>query len=201
MGVMRYRSIAGCALLAIAVWLLWVAPVRAAESVRVLIAYSSQTGNTERMANAAAEGVREVEAAATVRRISKVTKEDLENADGVMLGSPVHMGDVSSEMRQSLVAWSQDFGFWESRALRDKVGAVFATGGAPSNGKEFTMMSMALTLLQFGMVLVSPYGGLGASATTAIPETDRGVDERELSEARELGKRVAVVAARMKRGR
>jgi hypothetical protein len=60
------------------------------------------------------------------------------------------------------------------------------------------MMSMALGLLQYGVVLVSPYGGVGASATTGIPEMEKGVDERELTEARELGKRVAVIAARLK---
>jgi NAD(P)H dehydrogenase (quinone) len=170
----------------------------AAEPVRVLVAYSSQTGHTAKMAGAAAEGVRAAGAEAVLRRVTEVSKPDLEQADAVMLGSPVHMGDVSVEMRQALVNWSGDFGFWSSKGLQNKVGAVFATGGSPSNGKEFTMMSMALTLLQFGMVIVSPYGGLGASAATAIPETDQGVDERELTEARELGKRVAAIAARMK---
>lgn len=172
---------------------------QAAEPLKVLIAYASQTGHTEKMARAAAEGVRQAEAEAVLRRVTEVTKQDLEQADAIMLGSPVHMGDVAAEMRSALVAWSGgDFGFWSSRALQNKVGAVFATGGAPSNGKEFTMMSMALGLLQYGMVLVTPYGGLGASATTGIPETEKGVDERELTEARELGKRVVAIASRMK---
>jgi NAD(P)H dehydrogenase (quinone) len=170
----------------------------AAEPVRVLVAYSSETGNTEKMAGGVAEGVRSAGAEAVLRRITEVSKADLERADAVMLGSPVHMGDVSAEMRRALVAWSGDFGFWESRGLQNKVGAVFATGGAPSNGKEFTMMSMALTLLQFGMVLVSPYGGLGASATTGGPETEQGVNEWELNQARELGKRVVAIAQQMK---
>jgi NAD(P)H dehydrogenase (quinone) len=173
----------------------------AAEPVKVLIAYVSQTGHTEKMARAAAEGVRQADAEAVLRRVTEVSKQDLEQADGIMLGSPVHMGDVSAEMRTALVAWSGgEYGFWSSRALQDKVGAVFATGGAPSNGKEFTMISMALGLLQYGVVLVTPYGGVGASATTGIPEAEKGVDERELTEARELGKRVAVIAARMKGG-
>jgi NAD(P)H dehydrogenase (quinone) len=173
----------------------------AAEPVKVLIAYSSETGNTEKMARAAAEGVGQAKAEAVLRRVTEVTKQDLEQADAIMLGSPVHMGDVSAEMRSALVAWSGgDYGFWRSRALQNKVGAVFATGGAPSNGKEFTMMSMALGLLQYGMVLVTPYGGLGASATTGIPESDKGVDDRELTEARELGKRVVAIASRMKNG-
>jgi NAD(P)H dehydrogenase (quinone) len=179
--------------------LLVVGVCRAAEPVKVLVAYTSDTGNTEKMAQAAAEGVRQSNAEAVLRRVSQVSKQDLEQADAIMLGSPVHMGDVAVEIRTALVAWSGgEYGFWRSRALQNKVAAVFATGGAPSNGKEFTMMSMALGLLQYGMVLVTPYGGLGASATTGIPESEKGVDERELTEARELGKRVVAVAARMK---
>ena len=102
------------------------------------------------------------------------------------------------EVRRALVDWSTELGFWESRGLQNKVGAVFATGALPSNGKEFTMMSLAQTLLQFGMVLVSPYGSLGASATTAKPVSDRGVNDHEIEVARDLGRRVAEIAERMK---
>ncbi len=53
------------------------------------------------------------------------------------------------------------------------------------------MLSMALGMLQYGMVLVTPHGGLGASATTGIPE-------HEIEEARALGARLAEVARRLK---
>ena len=173
-----------------------------AESTNVLVAYHSETGHTEKMAKGVAAGAGSVEGTKVVlRRISDVTKDDLLRADAIVLGSPVHMWDVAVEMRTAVVNWSRDFGFYKNKQLADKVGAVFATGGAPSHGKEFTMMSMSLSLLQFGMVLVAPYGGLGASATTAVPESDKGVDERELGEARRLGERVARMAARLKQTR
>ena len=108
------------------------------------------------------------------------------------------MGDVAVEVRQALVAWAYDLGFWRSKGLRNKACAVFATGGAPSNGKEFTMLSMALGMLQYGMVLVTPYGGLGASATTGIPEHEKGVGSHELDEARQLGARLVEVARLLK---
>ncbi len=171
----------------------------AAEPVRVLVAYHSQTGHTRAMAEALAAGVAEVEGAtAVVRSVEAVAKADLEAADAIALGSPVHMGDAAVEVRAALMRWSGEFGFWESRGLQNKVGAVFATGAFPSNGKELTMMSMATGLLQFGVVLVSPYGSLGASATTHRP--DPGVDEAEQKIARDLGRRLAEVAGRMKQG-
>lgn len=170
----------------------------AGQDVAVLVAYHSQTGNTETMANALAEGARSNGAEAIVKKIGDVTQSDLEQADGVALGSPVHMGDVAVPIREALVDWAYGFGFWRSKGLANKACAVFATGGAPSNGKEFTMLSMALGMLQYGMVLVTPHGGLGASATTGIPEHEKGVGEHELEEARELGARLAEVARRLK---
>lgn len=189
------------AMLRIVFLLVLVAPVLTAEPVRVLIAYYSQTGHTKAMAEAAAEGVRSVDDAEVVlRNIGEVTQEELEQADALMLGSPVHMGDVAVEVRRALVDWSGNYGFWSSRGLQNKVGAVFATGGLPSNGKEFTMLSMAQTMLQFGMVLVSPYGSVGASATTARPESDQGVNDHETEVARNLGVRVTEMARQMKYG-
>ncbi len=165
-----------------------------AEDLTVLVAYHSQSGNTETMAEALADGARGDDVKVVVKRIGDVSKGDLDAADAVALGSPVHMGDVAVEVRTALVDWAYGKGFWRSRGLQNKACAVFTTGGAPSNGKEFTMLSMALGLLQYGMVLVTPYGGLGASATTGIPEHEKGVGEHELEEARSLGARLVEVA-------
>lgn len=174
------------------------ASVAFSQDISILVAYHSQTGNTEAMAEALAEGARGDGVTVTVKRIGDVKKEDLDAADAVALGSPVHMGDVAVEVRQALVDWAYGLGFWRSRGLRNKACAVFVTGGAPSNGKEFTMLSMALGMLQYGMVLVTPYGGLGASATTGVPEHEKGVGAHELDEARELGARLVEVARLLK---
>ncbi len=168
-----------------------------APPVRVLVVYYSESGNTEKLARAVAEGAASVEGAESVlRKVTDVTKEDLESADGLALGSPVYLGDVAPEFRVAAKRWSTEFGFWDSRGLENKVGAVFATGAFPSNGKEFTMLSLAQTLLQFGVVLVSPYGSVGASATTYRP--DEGVDDVELRIARDLGERLAEVAQKLR---
>ena len=168
-------------------------------AARILVVYHSGTGNTQQMAEALAEGARGQDGVeAKLARFEDVTKQDLEQADGIALGSPVYMGDVAIEARQAAIRWSTDFGFWESRGLQNKVGAVFATGAFPSNGKEVTMLSLAQTLWQFGVVLVTPYGSLGASATTARP--DPGVDDAEKKIASDLGRRLAEVSLQMKRG-
>lgn len=171
-----------------------------AEDVRVLVAYYSESGHTETMANALARGAQSLEGATVVvKKVADVTKDDLATADAIALGSPVHMGDAAWQVRQAIVRWSMEFGFWESRALTNKVAAVFSTGAAPSNGKELTMISLSNSLTQLGMVLVTPFGSLGASATTSKP--DPGVDEAEQKIAEALGRRLAEVGMQMKRGK
>ncbi len=170
-----------------------------AADLTILVAYHSETGNTEQMARALADGAGEADDVAVVLKpLAEVSKEDLEAADGVALGSPVHMGDVAWPVRQAFVRWSGEFGLWESRGLQNKAVAVFATGGLPSNGKEFTLWSLSQSMLQFGMVLVTPYGSMGASATTSRP--DPGVDEAEKKVAADLGRRLTEIAGRLKRG-
>jgi NAD(P)H dehydrogenase (quinone) len=77
--------------------------------------------------------------------------------------------------------------------MRNKVGAAFATGGSISSGKEVTMLTILVSMLSHQMIVIR-----GASATTG-PDSP-GIDEKEIAEARELGKRVAEVAALVKRG-
>ena len=52
-------------------------------------------------------------------------------------------------------------------------------------------------MLNNGMIIVSGGGGFGATATG--PESP-GIDEKELGAARDLGKRVAEIAAVLKKG-
>ena len=67
-----------------------------------------------------------------------------------------------------------------------------------SNGKEVTMLSILAAMLVNQMIVMGGGGAFGASATTG-PDSP-GIDEKELAEARELGKRVAEVTAVYKRG-
>jgi len=60
------------------------------------------------------------------------------------------------------------------------------------------MLTILAAMLVNQMVVVSGGGGFGASATTG-PDSP-GIDDKEVTEARELGKRVAEVAAVVKRG-
>jgi NAD(P)H dehydrogenase (quinone) len=121
-----------------AVLVLIYAQATLAQTVSVLVAYHSATGNTEKMAQGVAEGVKSVAGASVlVKRVGEVTAEDLLSSDGVVIGSPVYFGNMSGEVKTFLDIWGK-MGLFQERKMRNKVGGTFATGGGFSNGKELT---------------------------------------------------------------
>jgi NAD(P)H dehydrogenase (quinone) len=167
-----------------------------AQKISVLVAFHSATGNTEKMAQGVAEGVKAVPGASVVlKRVGDVSTEDLLSADAVIVGSPVYFANMAGEVKSFLDKWSSLF---PERKMRNKVGGAFSTGGSFSNGKELTMLSIHAAMLIHQMIVVSGGGGFGASATTG-PDSP-GIDEKELAEATALGKRIAEDAAIVSRG-
>lgn len=175
---------------------------RAADSpptINVLVAYHSLSGHTERMAEAVAEGARSVpQTQVVLKRVGKVTAEELFAADAIVLGSPVYWSNMAGEVKAFIDDWQFKFGVFPEFKLRNKVGAAFATGGQISSGKEFTMLSLLAAMLGNQMIVVSGGGAFGASATTEGESP--GIDVQEMTGARELGRRVADVAGAVKRG-
>lgn len=167
---------------------------------KVLVAYHSVTGNTEKMAHGVVEGASAFAGAdVALKRVSEVGADDLLSNDAVIVGSPVYFGNMAGEVKTFFDNWLLKFDFYREFKMRDKVGAAFATGGSISNGKEITMMAMLEAMLINKMIVTSAGGsyGFGASATTG-PDSP-GIDDKELAAARDLGKRVAEFAAINKR--
>jgi NAD(P)H dehydrogenase (quinone) len=167
--------------------------------VKVLVAYHSLSGNTERMAEAVVDGVKSVPGTeALLKRVGKVTADDLFSADAVVVGSPVYWSNMSGEVKTFFDNWQFKFGVFPEFKMKNKIGAAFATGGQVSSGKEVTMLTILAAMLGNQMIVVSGGGAFGASATT---EGDSpGIDNKELADAKELGRRVAEVAVKMRRG-
>ena len=170
------------------------------QPVTVLVTYHSVSGNTETMAQAVAEGAKAVSGTSVVlKRVGEVIGDDLLSSDAVIVGSPVYVGNMSGEVKTFFDNWGRKFGLGTGTGkMRNKVGAAFATGGGISSGKEITMLTILVSMLGHQMIVISGGGGFGASATTG-PDSP-GIDAKESAEARELGKRVAEVAALVKRG-
>jgi NAD(P)H dehydrogenase (quinone) len=185
-----------------AVLLLAVGSTEGADSVStvmVLVAYHSASGNTEKMAQAVAEGAKAVAGTKVVlKRVGDVATDDLLSSDAVIVGSPVYFGNMSGEVKTFFDNWLLKFGVFSEFKMRNKVGGAFTTGAAMSNGKELTMLSILEAMLVNQMIVIGGGGAFGASATTG-PDSP-GIDDQELAVARDLGKRVAEVASMIKSG-
>ncbi len=174
-----------------------------APTVRVLVAYYSLTGNTEKMAQGVVEGAKRLPGAVvSLKKVDEVTKEDLESADAIALGCPAYYGNIPGKMKVVIDDWS-----WKLKVdFTDKVGGAFSTGGGQTGGKEFTLVSLVMFMLNNRMVVAGPlyrndktgsvWAEVGAGAITG--PLDPGVSEAELDGARRLGERVARLAAKLK---
>ncbi len=172
-------------------------------SPRMLIAYYSLTGNTEKMARGVAEGIRRVPGVtAVLKKVDKVTKQDLEAADGIILGSPTYYANIPGKMKVVIDNWS-----WKMKVdFTDKIGGAFSTGGGQVGGKEHVVTSLLLFMLSNRMIVAGPlyqnektgsvWGEPGSSAMTG--PLDPGVSEQELDSARRLGERIGGLARKLK---
>jgi NAD(P)H dehydrogenase (quinone) len=157
---------------------------------KVLISYSTKGGNTEKLAFAIAKGVESVEGfKAIVKRAKDTSTDDMVNADGIVIGSPVYFGSVSAEVKELI-----DRSVSVRRKLNNKVGAAFTTSGHVTGGKELTMFSIIAAMLIHEMIIVGDpinAGGHFGVASTGAPTAS---DENN---AEALGKRVAEVIKKL----
>lgn len=143
---------------------------------KILILYYSMYGHIEIMANAVAEGARNVEnTEVVVKRVPELmseevarrvgakldqpapiaTVDELPNYDAIIFGTPTRFGNMCAQMRNFL---DQTGRLWLSGGLIGKVGSVFTSTGTQHGGQETTITSFHTTLLHHGMIIVGvPY--------------------------------------------
>lgn len=173
------------------VFILGISQVLYAQSIpSILITYHSETGKTQAMAEAVAKGVEKVNGVAFILKpIDQVTESEILNASAIILGSPVYNANMAPKVQEFINSWP-----FEGRPLKDKIGAVFVTGGGFSIGEEAVMFSMIKAMMIHGMIIVGGdelEAAFGASAITGEGDfVDKEVHDIFLKKAEGLGKRV-----------
>ncbi len=202
---------------------------------RIMVLYYSMYGNTYRMAREIFSGIEDEGCIPMIRRVPEIlppgviasdgrigramkdqeavpvaSPGELEKIDGLVVGSPTRFGNMSSQMRNF---WDTTGGLWTRGVLVDKPAAVFCCTGTMHGGQESTLLSMMLTLIHHGMIIVGvPFsvrelaetvsGGTPYGPTAVVgPDSSRQPLETDLTIARELGKRIAVISRKLKSGR
>jgi len=136
-----------------------------------------------------------------------VSLEDLDDIDGLIIGSPTHFGNMSASLKHFL---DQTTGKWFASTLAGKPAAVFTSTGTQHGGQESTLLSMMTPLLHHGMLITgipfsepalnhttrggTPYGASHVAGVDGKHPLDE--NERQLCQA--LGKRVATIAQQLK---
>ena len=167
--------------------------------VKVLVLYDSRGGLIERLAQGVGQGVEGLEGAeAVLKRIDDAGMEDLIAADAIVFGSPNWSG-ITGKMK----LWLDSLGdLWEEGQIKNKVGAAFTAGASRSAGIEFTLLTLIHWMFTGGMIIVGlPWSERMATSGSYYGPTASGtVLEDDVEQARALGRRVAEVAAQLRKG-
>lgn len=137
------------------------------------------------------------------RDLPAATGDDIVWADAVIFGSPTRFGSVTAQFRTFIDALG---GLWSEGKLADKVYAAFTSSQTPHGGQETTLLTLYVTLMHFGGIIVAPgytdpvkfvdgnpYGvGLTASRENVTELDDATVDALD-----HLARRVVEVTSRL----
>ena len=204
--------------------------------MKVLVVYHTTYGHTLQLARAIEEGVKSVAGVEAVFRrapefphtakeleagdgyatkiwkdqqsIPECTLEDLQAADGLLMGSPTRYGNMTAQMKALIDSTAS---LWLSGAMEGKPAGVFTSTASTHGGQETTCVTMMIPLIHLGMLIVGvPYSTAGMIHTEARGGTPYGASTisgpkgelvptpEDLAICRVQGKRVAELAKKIR---
>ena len=151
---------------------------------KIQVVFYSMYGHVYRLAEAVAEGARQVpDTEVVLYQVPELVPEKeleksgakaarqafahipvaqpskLAEADAIIFGTPTRFGNMCAQMRNFLDRTTQ---LWLKGALIGKIGSVFASTATQHGGQETTITSFHTTLLHHGMIVVGvPYSQQG----------------------------------------
>lgn len=203
---------------------------------KILVLYHSLYGHVHIMADAVAHGVEMAGGEPVLKQVEGLIPRNLWNApikaakqkmkevpladpetelfgiDGIVVGSPTHFGIMSAQMK---VFWDQTSGALLKGALNGKPAGVFGSSAMQHGGNEMVLISMIITLLHHGCLIVGlPFedkigheglriadevsgGSFYGASTISGPLGERLPSKNELMLARVLGQNVTLAAAKL----
>jgi len=154
---------------------------------KVLVLYYSKTGNTEKMARLIEEGAKDAGVQAEIKPVGSATLDDLQAADGIVIGSPTYYGLPASEIIKLIDESVKLHG-----RLEGKVGAAYSSSANIGGGNETVIMSILQAMLVHGMVVQGiPKGDHYGPVSIGAP------DDRASRQCKLLGERVAKLVKKL----
>jgi flavorubredoxin len=139
--------------------------------IKALILYYSRTGNTEKMANAIAEGIKSG-GSVEVELKYHVDPQELSSYDAIIVGAPTYNHDMPLDFKNLFLEAAV-----EGISLKGKISAVFGSYGWSGEAPKLILEIMKY---KFEMKTIEP--------PLLVKYT---ADQNKLNECRNLGKKVS----------
>jgi len=154
---------------------------------KVLILYYSRTGNTKKMAEHVAEGVRSEDVEAVIKCVQDASPQEVLEYSGLIVGSPTYYGTMAWEVKKFF-----DVSVKFHEQFEGKVGGAFSSSANIGGGNETTVLDILKALLIHGMVVQGDFEGDHYG-----PVSIEAPDERARKGCVQLGVRVARLAKKL----
>jgi NAD(P)H dehydrogenase (quinone) len=194
--------------------------------VKLAIVYYSTYGTNHRMAEVAAEAAREAGAEVRLRKaretapdevvaaqeawsaqrsrtedVPEASADDMVWADAYLFSSPTRYGGAASQMR----AFIDTLGpVWQEGKLADKAVTAMTSAGNPHGGQETTLLTLYVTFMHWGAVIVTPgytdqavFGAGGNPYGTSVTAGDE-LSEESKAAIRHQTRRLISIAERLR---
>jgi flavorubredoxin len=143
---------------------------------KVLVGYYSRTGNTEKMAEYIAEGIRMTGNNAELKKISEIkSEEDLKGYDGFVFGCPTYHRDLTAGMKTFLF-------LAEKANLIGKMGGAFGSythSGESANMIYDTMLHVfKMDMVDLGALDLKEHALQSDEGTRACQEYGKAIGKK-----------------------
>jgi len=155
--------------------------------MKILIIYYSQTGNTKKMAQIVADGVKAEGVDVDVKDVKGVKAKELLKVDGIIIGSPTYYGSMAYQIKQLLDESVEFHG-----DLAGKVGAAFSSSANIGGGNETTILDIINAMLIHGMIVQGD-----SSGDHYGPVAIGAPDARATKQCKRLGQKVAKLVKKL----
>lgn len=117
--------------------------------MRVVVVYYSRSGTTARMAEIIHCEFKSKKIECDIFPVDKIQPEQLQDYDGIVIGSPTYYGSMAAEIKKFL---DESVSFHGK--LDTKIGAAFSSAANLAGGNETTIVSILQAMLIHGMIIM-----------------------------------------------
>ncbi len=150
--------------------------------VKILVSYYSRSGNTKRMAELIAQGVRGEGVEADLKDVEEVNPDELLGYEGIILGSPTYYGTCAAPIKELIDESVKHHG-----KLDGKVGGAFTSSSNLAGGNETTIINILQMLMIHGMIVKGNSKG-SHYGPVALEEPDERAKQECITYGRNMAK-------------